>query len=95
MTTSYSIEEPFELRCLHADDAAIEDEVRTIVATTCDGANVVVLVDQGRVTLTGVVPERWMQVELEHAALHLRGVRSLVSRLHAPDHQVHHTQRGH
>ena len=96
MTTSYEapVEEPFELSCLHAGDADIEDAVHEIVAATCGEANVIVLVDQGRVTLSGAVPERWIQLEIEHAALHVRGVRSLVSRLRAPDH-AHHTQRGH
>jgi osmotically-inducible protein OsmY len=98
MTTSYEapVEEPFELSCLHAGDADIEDEVYEIVATMCGGdTNVVVLVDQGRVTLTGMVPERWMLLELEHAALHVRGVRSLVSRLRSPEPGTHDTQRGH
>ena len=97
MTTSYEapVEEPFELSCLHAGDADIEDEVYEIVATTCAEASVIVLVDHGRVTLTGAVPERWMQLEIEHSALHVRGVRSLVSRIRARDHQPHHTQRGH
>ncbi len=96
MTTSYeaSVEEPFELRCLHAGDPDIEDEVYEIVTRTCGHSNVVVLVSQGRVTLTGTVAERWMQLELEHAALHVRGVRSLVSRLRASE-QAHDTQRGH
>ena len=88
MTTSYEfpvVEEPFELRCLHAGDADIEDEVYEIVATTCGHTNVIVLVAHGEVYLTGVVAERWMQLEIEHAALHVRGVRSLVSRLHASD----------
>jgi osmotically-inducible protein OsmY len=97
MATPYKafVEEPFELRCLHVADADIEDEVREIVATTCDGADIVVLVEQGRVTLTGEVPERWMLLEIEHAALHARGARSLVSRLRAPDRHAHDTQRGH
>jgi osmotically-inducible protein OsmY len=97
MTTSYegSLEEPFELRCLHAGDADIEDEVYEIIARTCGDASIVVLVDQGRITLTGEVPERWMQLEVEHAALHVRGVRSLVSRVRAPDPPAHDTQRGH
>ena len=95
MTTSYeaSAEEPFILSRRHVADADIEDEVHEIVAWTCDAANVVVLVSDGEVTLTGVVPQRWMQLEIEHAALHVRGVRSLVSRLHARE--QHHTQRGH
>ena len=97
MTTSYEapIEEPFELSCLHASDADIEDEVHEIIARNCGETNVVVLVDRGRVTLTGVVPERWMQLEVEHAALHVRGVRSLVSRLRARERPTHHTQHGH
>ena len=97
MTTSYEawVEEPFELSCLHAGDADIEDEVYEIVATTCADANVIVLVAHGEVTLTGTVAERWMQLEIEHAALHVRGVRSLVSRLRARDHRAHHTQHGH
>jgi osmotically-inducible protein OsmY len=88
MTTSYEtpIEEPFELSCLHAGDADIEDEVHEIVASTCGGVNVVVLVARGDVTLTGAVRERWMQLEVEHAVLHVRGVRSVVSRLRARPH---------
>ena len=96
MTTSYeaSVEEPFELSRLHAGDADIEDEVHEIVAQTCPRANIVVLVARGEVTLTGSVPERWMQLEIEHATLHVRGVHSVVSRLRARDH-VHHTMHGH
>ena len=97
MTTSYEamVEEPFELSCLHAGDADIEDEVNEIVAATCGDARVHVLVAHGEVTLTGAVAERWMQLEIEHAALHVRGVHSVVSRLRARDHHAHHTQRGH
>ena len=88
MTTSYEapVEEPFELSCLHAGDADIEDEVHELVESTCGRANVVVLVAHGEVTLTGAVPERWMQLEVEHAVLHVRGVRSVVSRLRARAH---------
>lgn len=97
MTTSYEapVEEPFVLSRRHVADAEIEDEVQEIVAWTCDAANVVVLVSDGEVTLTGVVPERWMLLEIEHAALHVRGVRGLVSRLRAREHHTHDTQRGH
>jgi osmotically-inducible protein OsmY len=97
MTTSYeaSLEEPFELSCLHAGDADIEDEVYEIVTATSGDSSVVVLVSQGRVTLSGVVAERWMQLEIEHRALHVRGVRSLVSRLRTRADHAHDTQRGH
>lgn len=84
MTTSYqAVEEPFELTCLHADDAAIARAVRKITAQTCGREKVVVIVANGEVTLTGEVSERWMQLEIEHAALHVRGVHAVVSRLRA------------
>jgi osmotically-inducible protein OsmY len=88
MTTSYQapVEEPFELSCLHSEDAAIARAVRKLVARTCGREPVVVIADGGEVTLTGEVSERWMQLEIEHAALHVRGVRSVVSRLRAPEH---------
>jgi osmotically-inducible protein OsmY len=92
MNTSHEalLEEPFELSCLHADDAAIARAVRKITAQTCGREKVVVIVADGEVTLTGEVSERWMQLEIEHAALHVRGVRSVVSRMRARDHHAHH-----
>jgi osmotically-inducible protein OsmY len=87
MTTSYqAVEEPFELSCLHVEDAAIARAVRKLVARTCGREKVIVLVSSGEVTLAGVVSERWMQLEIEHAALHVRGVRSVVSRLRSREH---------
>ncbi len=77
-----TLEEPFELSRPRAADRDIAAAVRKIVAVACDCLNVDVLVASGEVTLTGSVPERWMQLEIEHAALHVRGVRSVVSRIY-------------
>jgi osmotically-inducible protein OsmY len=77
--------EPFELRRKHRDDPRILRDVRAALAGVLGEAarNLVVLVDNGEVTLAGRVAERWMQLEIEHAALHVEGVRDVVSRVSA------------
>ena len=64
-------------------DAAILRDVRRALyqASDLDLRSVDITVDDGEVTLDGSVPERWMQLEIEHAALHVRGVRDVVSRI--------------
>ena len=43
-----------------------------------------VVVENGEVTLAGRVPERWMQLEIEHDCLQVEGVKMLVSHVTAP-----------
>jgi osmotically-inducible protein OsmY len=73
--------EPFQLSRVHAADRDIEVAVRKIATAITRGENVDVFVTDGEVTLSGFLSERWMQLEVEHAALHVRGVRSVVSRI--------------
>jgi len=79
--------EPFELKRKHRpDDLRILRDVRAVLAGVLgEGArNLVVMVENGEVTLAGRVSERWQQLEIEHAALHVEGVRDVVSRVSAP-----------
>lgn len=88
MVTSYDgwQAEPFELTRKRREDPRILRDVRAVLAGIlgADARNLVVLVEEGVVTIAGRVPERWMQLELEHASLHVEGVRSVVSRVSAP-----------
>jgi len=80
-------EEPFELVRRHdPNDARILRDVRTLLAGVLgsEARNLVVLVENGELTLVGRVAERWMQLEIEHGALHVEGVRHVASRVTAP-----------
>lgn len=82
-------EEPFLLR-RHPQDSALARDVRAMLAGTLgsEARNLVVLVEEGTVTLAGRVSERWMQLEIEHEALHLDGVSAVVSHLSSPKHSA-------
>ena len=80
-------EEPFLLR-RRPEDATLARDVRAMLAGTLgsEARNLVVLVEDGTVTLAGRVSERWMQLEIAHEALHLEGVRGVVSHVSSPKH---------
>ncbi len=84
-------EEPFELTQRHADNAGVLRDVRAILAGMLgsEARNLVVLVKDGEVTLLGRVPERWMQLEVEHECLRVEGVHYVVSHLLAANHAAH------
>ena len=75
-------DEPYEQR-FH-DDLILRAVERTlsrldIDATVMERVDVDVL--DREVLLEGTVPERWMQLDIEHACLHVTGVRDVVSHL--------------
>jgi len=81
-----TVAEQFELTPRQRADATILRDVRAVLAGILgsEARNLVVLVADGEVTLAGRVSERWMQLEIEYEALHVPGVRDVVSRVTAP-----------
>ena len=73
--------EAFEL-CSRSDAAILRDVRRALHREAgLDLRGILVAVVDCEVTLDGTVPERWMQLEIEHLALHVHGVRDVVSHL--------------
>ena len=64
-------------------DVALLFDVRRALARQLDLdlRRLDVAVHDGEVTLNGTVPERWMQLEIEHTTLHVEGVRDVVSHI--------------
>ena len=65
-------------------DERIQDElhVRLTDADSIDATAVIAVVTEGKVTLNGWVPHRWMKHDAEEIAHNLRGVKDVDNRIH-------------